>query len=81
MEKNLNKEQLKDFKKKEARPNAMIPGIFSESPLRQLVQAAPGSKQPIQSLQTTPRRDGDKIENLDYKTANSVQCFSGGKFK
>lgn len=34
MEKSLNRGELKGFKASEARPNAMIPGIFSESPLR-----------------------------------------------
>ena len=34
MEKNLNKDELKGFKKNQIRPTAMIPGIFNESPLR-----------------------------------------------
>lgn len=36
-EKGLNRDQLKDFKIVEARPQAMIPGLFNESPLRNAV--------------------------------------------
>ena len=34
MEKSLNRGELIGFKASDARPNAMIPGIISESPLR-----------------------------------------------
>ena len=34
MEKSLNRGELKGFKNQDESPNAMIPGIISESPLR-----------------------------------------------
>ena len=36
-EKGLNREQLKDFKNVQTAPQAMIPGLFNESPLRNAV--------------------------------------------
>ena len=36
-EKGLNREQLRDFKTIQAAPQAMIPGLFNESPLRNAV--------------------------------------------
>ena len=36
-EKGLNKDQLRNFKQDQAHPQAMIPGLFNESPLRNAV--------------------------------------------
>ena len=79
MEKNLNKEELKGFKKNQIRPNAMIPGIFSESPLRKNVPAGSGSG--IQSLNSSPRKGGmsASMDNIDYKTVRTVPNY--GRYK
>ena len=38
LEKSINKGDVQNYKQSEQRPNAMVPGMFSESPLRNIVQ-------------------------------------------
>ena len=38
MEKGMNKKEMKDFKEKSNNPNAMVPGMFSSSPMRNIAQ-------------------------------------------
>ena len=59
-EKSLNRGQLKDFKVAEIRPNAMIPGIFNESPLRNSV-IPPMVRQAIHERH---RANGTSLEDL-----------------
>ena len=76
MEKNLNKEELKGFKKNQIRPTAMIPGIFNESPLRGNVVVSNKFGAGIQSLNNSPRREGGvsaSMDHIDYKTAKTGQ--------
>ena len=40
MEKGMNKNEMKDYKMKSNNPNAMVPGMFSSSPLRNIKEGA-----------------------------------------
>ena len=75
MEKNLNKEELRGFKKNQIRPTAMIPGIFNQSPLRGNHVVSNKFGAGIQSLNNTPRRDSGvsaSMDHIDYKTVRTM---------
>ena len=46
MEKSLNREDLQGFKNHETSLNAMVPGLFSESPLRNAQSVPRNGKEP-----------------------------------
>ena len=78
MEKSLNRADLQGFKASETSLNAMVPGLFSESPLRNAASSVPRNGRPAQ---TKPNNQTVRLNLIAAEKAEYEDVMGSGAVK